>query len=190
MGGRAWREQPMPGATRSGGWRRAPADAGLAGHACLGQRSGTRFPPPHRRRCDYLLTVTEGREQHRRRAHPLSFLPDLPAWPAAHARVLHSARGTDRRHGRGGPQELHYADLLKDGGTQNLQRYRRLDRHHRQVLGRRADPRSKVAYMANSSGHQREQRSFSDRFAVEPGSQWRRAAKAAPPAICLPAPNR
>ncbi len=121
-------------------WRRSSGDADLR------QRPGPRLHPHHRgRRPLSVHRQGSGGEQRRRAGHAVSLRADLAPRHADGARLLHSARGPDRRDGRGRRKgrELQEDRRLKE---RELGRHRRLARLHRQILGggaaaRRPTPR-------------------------------------------------
>ncbi len=74
-----------------------------SGDASLRQRRGIDLPPHHRgRRPLSLHHQGPGREQEREPGHAVSLCADLAPRHAEDARLLHPARGPDRRHGRPG----------------------------------------------------------------------------------------
>ncbi len=83
----------------------------------------------------YLFTLQgRGHQQHCRAGDALSLRVDLTPRPAADVRLLHPARGHDRRDGGSGPAGDHLQDDRRQEEPR-LQGDRCLDGHHRQVLG-------------------------------------------------------
>ncbi len=106
-----------------------------SGDADLRQRPGPRLHPQHRgRRPLSVHHQGSGGEQGRRAGHAVSLRADLAPRHAADARLLHSARGPDRRDGRRRRKgrELQEDRRLKE---RELGRHRRLARLYRQILG-------------------------------------------------------
>ena len=145
---------------------RGTADAGLAGDAHLGQRTGTRLPANHRRRCRLSFHRDRaGREQDRRRDHLASLLTDLPPRHAEDRRLLHPARRPHRGYGRRRPAGAELCGPAQGWWNQDLYKEdRRLARHDRQVLGGRPDPRPEVALRCQGLRGQRRQGVFPDRL--------------------------
>ena len=117
---------------------RGVARAGTADRARLRQWRGAEVPPHHRRRRQVSVHL-EGRggQQRRRAGDALSLCAGLAPRPAADVRLLHPARGHDRRDGGSGPAGGHLQDDRRQEEPR-LQGDRCLDGHHRQILGRDA----------------------------------------------------
>ena len=139
--------QPMPG--RDTVWRaekEAPLTPGSPVTLVWDNGQGLVFRRTIAVDADYLFTVTDEVQNNTAgEISAASLRADLAPRHAADIGLLHPARRPHRRDGRrrsAGSSWKITRDLLKDGRHQDLQADRRLARHHRQVLGRSADPRS------------------------------------------------
>ena len=117
-----------------------------SGDADLRQRRGPAIPP-HRLGRRQLPVQHQGRghQQERQRGLALSLRADLAPRHAADARLLRPARGPGRLSRQRRPAGIHLQEDAKTTEDRQIQRHRRLARHHRQIFGGRAGARHQGA---------------------------------------------